>query len=104
MRDASERISAAQRSSGAARGQRPAASCGSTKSGLNDQAVEWRDDKNIETTQSIVAMDDRGQRQLTFAFLRRLIGTVDGKPEVQVLVVFAEDDFVRTCGVDLEDA
>jgi len=39
------------------RGQRPADSCGTTKGGLNDQAVERGDDKNIETTQTVVAMD-----------------------------------------------
>src|SRR5947207_3168782 len=32
------------------RGRRPADSCGTTKTGLNDQAVEWGDDKDIETT------------------------------------------------------
>ena len=32
------------------RGQRPADSCGTTKTGLNDQAVERGDDKDIETT------------------------------------------------------
>src|SRR5438128_2731497 len=37
-------------SSSRLRSQRPADSCGSTKTGLNDQAVERGDDKDIETT------------------------------------------------------
>ena len=39
------------------RGHWPADSCGTTEIGLNDQAVERGDDKNIETTQAVVAMD-----------------------------------------------
>src|SRR5437016_5238700 len=86
------------------RGQRPADSCGTTKRGLNDQSVERGDDQDIETTQAVVAMDHGRQSQLTFASWRWLIGTEDREPEVQVLVVFAKDDFGRTRAVDLEDA
>ena len=61
------------------------------------------DEKNIETTQAIVAMDNGRQSQVTFSFRRRLTGTQNREPEVQVLVVFSYNNFSRTFAVDLKD-
>src|SRR5258708_34519142 len=81
------------------RGQRPADSCGTTKTGLNDQAVERGDDTNIETTQAVVAMDHGRHSQLTVASWRRPIGTEDTEAEVQGLVRLAQEHFGRTRAV-----
>ena len=61
-------------------------------------------EKDIETAQAIVAMDDSRQRQATFGSRRRLSRTQHREPEVQVLIVFSKDNFGWTCAVNLEDA
>jgi len=61
-------------------------------------------EKNIEATQAVVAMNNGRQGQVTFSARRRLTGTQNREPEVQVLVVFAKNNFSWTCAVELEDA
>ena len=61
-------------------------------------------EKNIEMTQAIVAMDNGRQNQVTFSSRRRLTGAQNRESEVQVLVVFSKNNFSWTCAVDLKDA
>src|SRR5262249_3284427 len=49
-------------------------------------------------------MDNGRHNQVTFSSRRRLTGTQNREPEVQVLVVFPKNNFSWTCAVDLEDA
>src|SRR5262249_42523526 len=86
------------------RRRRPADLCRAAKTGLDDQSMKRGNEKDVETTQAIVAMDDGRQNQVTLGSRRRRTGAQDGKPEVQVLVVFSENDFSRARAVDLEDA
>ena len=66
--------------------------------------MERGNEKNIKTTQAVVAMDNSRQNQMTFSSRQRLTGTKNREPEVQVFVVFSNNDFSWTRTVDLEDA
>ena len=86
------------------RRRRPADPCRTTKIGLNDQAMKRGNEENIEATQAIVAMNNGRYGQVTFSSRRRLGGTQNRESEVQVLVIFSQNNFSWTCAVELKDA
>jgi hypothetical protein len=79
----------------------PADASRATKAGLNHQAVEGSDEKNVDAPQSVVAVDNRGHNE-TRLTRRRVDGTEDRYPEIQMLVVLSKHDLSRACAVDLE--
>src|SRR5947208_999342 len=77
---------------------------GTTEAGLHDLSMEGCNDRQIGSADAVVAVNDGRQGQLASGTWRRAWRTKNRHPEVEVLVVLAQDDLGFAGAEDPEDA
>jgi hypothetical protein len=83
---------------------RPTDMRSATKTGFHNQAMKRSDDPQVGPAQEVVAPDDGRDSQLATERWRKARRAEYRQPEIQVLVVLAQDDLVFAPAVDPEDA